>query len=167
MMCCEPSNVGIAATKAAEDHEIEPRIFLSLVWQESRGDILAARYEPGFYRRYVQRKKRSELAGFVPSPIPTLDTEKTFRSTSYGLCQIMGDTARWFYKLEAQYLDVALRDPYLNLDCGASYLAYLNRRSGEDINKALRLYNGSIKYPGIIMSHAKRKNYLPLFDIPL
>lgn len=144
-------------------YSLRPDIFASLVWQESRGDELAARFEPGFYRRLVLPKSRTELAGYVPRTIPTLDTEKAMRSTSYGLCQIMGDTYRWFYEGKAQYIDVALREPELNLDCGASYLRYLLDKNHDSYTKALHRYNGSPKYPEIILMHVKQKTYLGLY----
>jgi len=148
---------------AAFEHDVAEEILASIVWQESRGDYLAARFEPRFYTKLILPKDRGELSGYTPSPIPTLDTEKVMRSTSYGLCQIMGETARWFGKLKCNYLDVALRDPALNLDLGAKYLAHLVKRAYGDYTRALRLYNGSGKYPPLILDHAKKKPYLQMY----
>lgn len=157
-------NIRRAIELSSKAYNLKPEILAALVWQESRGNPLAARFEPKFYTRYLALKPRTELAGYVPRAIPTLATEKIFRATSYGLCQIMGDTYRWFYEGKADYLDVALRDPELNLDCGASYLRYLLDRHHDSYLKALKSYNGSGKYPEIILMHVKQKTYLRLYE---
>lgn len=149
---------------SSKAYDLRPEILASIVWQESRGNPIAARFEPRFYTRYVALKKREQLAGYKPRAIPTLATEKIFRSTSYGLCQIMGETYRWFYEGKADYIDVALRDPELNLDCGASYLRFLLDRHNDGYLKALKDYNGGSTYPEIILMHVKQKNYLRLYE---
>ena len=153
----------IRPSQAAEKHKVREDILASLVWQESGGNYIAARFEPRFYARLILPKSAKELSGFVPSPIPTLDTEKVMRSTSYGLCQIMGETARWFGKLKCNYLDVALRDPQTNINLGAKYLAWLLKKRDNNYEQALKLYNGSGKYPPLILDHAKKKTYLQMY----
>ncbi len=150
-------------TTAAEKHKIREDVLACIVWQESRGDYLAARFEPRFYTRLILPKSAKQLSGYVPSPIPTLDTEKVMRSTSYGLCQMMGETARWFGKLKCNYLDVALRDPALSVDLGAGYLAWLLKKRYNNYEQALRMYNGSVKYAPLIFDHVKKKKYLQMY----
>jgi soluble lytic murein transglycosylase-like protein len=149
--------------EAAEKFKIREDILTCVVWQESRGNYIAARFEPRFYARLILPKSAKELSGYVPFPLPTLDTEKVMRSTSYGLCQIMGETARWFGRLKCNYLDVALRDPKANVELGAKYIAWLLKKRDNNYEQALRLYNGSSKYPPIIFDHVKKKKYLQMY----
>lgn len=151
-----------AIKKAASNHDIREDILSALVWQESRGNPFAFRFEPLFYDRRIRWRKRQGLAGFVPMSIPTLDTEKILRSSSFGLCQLLGETLRTYLASRSQYL-TAYFDPELNLDAGAKFLAHLLSRTGGDYTKALRLYNGSSTYPDLILDHVKKKSYLAMF----
>jgi len=155
-------NLKSLISKAAEDHEVREDILASMVWQESGGNPFAIRYEPAFYRRYIKDKDRESLSGHVPSQIPTIETEKIMRSCSFGLMQLMGETLRWYTKTKTPYLTTYL-DPTLNLDAGASFLAYLLKKSNQDYTEALRLYNGSASYPPLIFDHVKKKTYLALY----
>ena len=59
---------------------IDGRYIAAIILQESGGNPWAFRYEDGFYRRYVLGKKKTELLGYVPDEIPTLNSERIARA---------------------------------------------------------------------------------------
>lgn len=150
---------------AADKHDVRRDILQALVYQESGGAPYATRFEPKFYKRHIAWRERNQLSGYVPYGIPTLDTERVWRSTSIGLCQLLGETLRWHYLTKQPYL-ATFYEPSLNLDAGASFLAHcLERREG-NYTQALRLYNGGSDYPPKILEHVKKKSYLSMYPPP-
>lgn len=103
------------------------------VLQESNGKADAFRYEPAFYRRYLQTNTQG--AGFSYGPLA---------ACSYGLLQIMLETA-----IEVGYRDRPERlfDPRIGLTWGATYLRRLLETYGGDYERALAAYNGG---PGAV-----------------
>jgi len=75
-----PSLVAIART-IAQQHALDPALVCAIVEQESSWDTHAMRYEPGFRARYV-------------APLGLPPTEEVARSISWGLMQVMGQSAR-------------------------------------------------------------------------
>lgn len=112
----------------------------AIIEQESGGNPWAFRYEPAFFRRYLQDLNEGQLSGFVPRGIPTLATEKQARATSWGLMQIMGETARSI-GFSGRYL-TELLDPATNLEWGCLYLAQLLTKTGGNTRQALLRWNG-------------------------
>lgn len=90
----------------------------------------AVRYEPAFYRRYVE-----------PQGI-TSDTEARCRAMSWGLFQIMGQVARE-RGFKGDYLP-ALCDPKTNARIASEYLRDLKHRSDGTWEGALASYNGGL-----------------------
>lgn len=137
--------IGELINKHALAHNLRPDIIACVIIQESNGDTFANRFEPGFYEKYVYHKDRSQLSGWVPklSELPNLTTEKVNRSTSWGLMQVMGDTARWLGKITAPYLTV-LCDPDVGIDVGCRVLSYYLGLEGNDYFRALDRYNSGI-----------------------
>jgi soluble lytic murein transglycosylase-like protein len=126
-------NIEFAATQAG----IDPDLLEALVITESSGQADAFRFEPGFYKRYLEGKP--EWAGQIPRRI----------SSSYGLCQIMLPTARQYgFRAEPEMLFL----PDVNLALGAKILARLIQQFG-DIEDALQAYNGG---PGNVGMPATR-----------
>ena len=115
-------------------------IVMCIILQESGADTFANRFEPAFYDKYLKDKSRNELTGFVPPSIPTLITEKHNRATSWGLMQVMGETARWCAKVTAPYL-TTLCDPDRGIDAGCRVLSYYLGLENEDYPRALARYN--------------------------
>lgn len=66
---------------AALQHGLDPALVEAIVLTESSGNPAATRYEPEFYRRYIQRDYKDPVDGAQ-------------RATSWGLMQIMGQVAR-------------------------------------------------------------------------
>lgn len=104
-------------------------LFAGWVHTESAWNPWAIRYEPAFYRRYVE-------------PLPNLNlTEGKARATSWGLLQIMGQVAREF-EFTPKYLS-QLCDPATNLDLAARILKSRHNLTGS-WDGALAAYNGGL-----------------------
>ncbi|GAB6035868.1 hypothetical protein JCM15519_04270 [Fundidesulfovibrio butyratiphilus] len=130
-------------------------IVRAVVLQESTTNTYALRYEPGFFRRYLDGKPMN----FVPRGC-SVDTERVCRAISWGPMQIMGETARnigfrgWFPELCV---------PEVGVEWGCAYLARLRDRflatGGWEV--VVRAYNGgpghaydvANNYPAEVLSH--------------
>lgn len=104
----------------------------SWVAQESSWDPYATREEPGFYKRYV---------------VPNLTTRRAKReqwqlATSYGVLQVMGQTAREM-GFEGKFIP-QLVDPSLGFFYGVKYLMHQKGRGDGSWSQALAAYNGGI-----------------------
>lgn len=117
---------------AAERHGLPVALVRAIVRVESDGNPWAARYEPGFYDRYVAPKP---IRGKFPC---SAQTESRLQATSFGLMQIMGATAR-----EVGFSGVFLTelcDPATGLDWACRYLARLIHKYGSE-ERAVAAYN--------------------------
>ena len=136
-------------------------LLFAVIWHEScaasegktpddivRQAIFASRPEPGFYGFYLRNRPYSTLAGYKPRSVPNATGEKLLRSQSYGLTQIMGETAR-VLGFSGQYLN-ELFEPYQNIKYGAKWLGKYYRQGCVD--HALLRYNGggNKKYPSMV-----------------
>jgi hypothetical protein len=101
--------------KRSEATGVPNRILFAVIMVESSGDHKAMRYEEG-YRWICNPEKFSKINKI------TVDTEKQLQSFSYGLCQIMGATAR-----DNGYTGplIDLIDPNFNIRIATSHLAKL------------------------------------------
>jgi hypothetical protein len=131
-----PKIPALIADKAAK-YSLDPEIVAAVVLQESGGNTWAHRYEPGFYRRYLERLKRKDLTGHVPSEIPTLNTEKVDRAISWGLMQCLGETARMMDFAEDDLTMLVV--PEINIEIGCKYLRHLLDRDAYKTIEAHRL----------------------------
>ncbi len=103
------------------------RLVTAIVQVESGGDPGATRFESGFKRRYI-----------VPLKLP--EPEATHRATSWGLMQIMGETA-YSVGFRGDYAN--LLDPATGLHWGCEYLRRLrDRYRREPWEVICRAYNG-------------------------
>jgi len=131
--------IALAKQKAAE-HGLDPALLCSLAHHESGNwQPWAIRYEPAFFDRYL-----APLKGIS-------DTEKRARAFSYGLTQIMGQTAREL-GFAGDYL-AELCDPTTNLEFGCRKLARCMDRVNNDKRAALLAYNGGANptYPDLVL----------------
>lgn len=124
--------------------------------------IYAVRPEPGFYGMYLRNRPYATLAGYKPAGIPNATAEKLLRSQSYGLTQIMGETAR-VLGFRGQFL-TELFQPYCNIKFGAMYLGKHYRQGGVD--HALLRYNGggNKKYPDLVNTVRRSGEWKILLD---
>jgi soluble lytic murein transglycosylase-like protein len=118
---------------------IEPQLICAVCEQESGWNPWAMRFEPEFLQQYV-------------APDVGNDTERIARATSWGLMQVMGQTAREFGFADA-YLS-ALCLPSTGLQWGARVLARKLARAGGNVEMALLLWNGggNKEYPAQVLA---------------
>lgn len=127
---------------AAKAEGLDPALVCAVCHHESANwKAWAIRYEPGFYDRYI-------------SHMSTLGaTEKMARAFSYGLMQVMGQTAREF-GFSGEYL-TELCDPFTNLKFGCKKLARCLKLANGDVHEGLLKYNGGgdPSYPDKVLKH--------------
>lgn len=105
----------------ATDFKLDAMLVASIIWQESKGFIYAARFEPQY--KYLHR-----VDHFAKFQRITAETEENFQKTSFGMLQLMGATARWIGYDGAL---PALYKPENNLYWGCKFLASLKERYGD------------------------------------
>ena len=129
---------------------IRAELIGAIIAQESSGNTLAKRYEPAFYDRYIVFRGANTLMGFVPPKMP-LQTEKTNRSTSWGLMQVMGETAREIGFNEDCF--EALLIPARGLEFGCRLFNQLWKKHHSNETLALLAYNGggNKEYPAQVL----------------
>lgn len=133
---------------AALSKNIDPSLLAALLITESEGKTFAARFEPAFHRKYIKPRDKAFLKGHWPQWTSDPDgelKERLDRSTSWGLGQIMGQTARE-NGFAGNYL-CHLCDPVVNIEMTASILAKCYAKAAlvdsEDIvRRAFLYYNG-------------------------
>lgn len=137
-----PDALGEVVNEASVAYRLRPDIVMCIIIQESAGDTFATRFERLLYETNLSTKTRNELSGWVPAEgsLPSLNTELVDRSKSWGLMQVLGDTARWCAKYAGRYF-TALCDPSVGVDIGCKVLAYYLERSQGDYRTALCRYN--------------------------
>lgn len=114
------------AVAAAKSHGLDPVLVCAVVEQESNWVPWAIRYEPAFYKRYVQ-------------PLGLSDTESFARSFSWGLMQLMGQVSR---ELGFNGHLASLCDPAVGLEWGCRHLANKLKDVNGDVHMALQRWNG-------------------------
>lgn len=135
------------AYSAAIKYGLEGSLICAIIEQESDWDPWAMRYEPAFFRRYVEPLiSRSELSA----------TEANARATSWGLMQVMGQIAR-----EAEFAGVFLSllcKPQEGIDVGCRVFAGKVAAAAGSIEKALQLWNGGAApdYAGEVLNRQGR-----------
>lgn len=103
----------------ADRYSLPATLVEAVIQVESGGNPWAIRYEPAFFKRYIQGKNHG-----VPKGI-SRDTEEMARATSWGLMQVMGQVAR-----ENGFADTflsSLCDPALGIESGCQHLAKMAR----------------------------------------
>lgn len=130
---------------------VNPHLVAAVIHQESKGDIWAVRYEPEFYKRYLQTKTKDSLGGYW-SPLCSVETERRLRAHSFGAMQIMGQVARE-RGFKGEYL-TQLCDPAINVMFGVEFLHELLEKHGS-VEKALLRWNGGgdPNYPKKVLGH--------------
>lgn len=160
--------------KWAKAYRLTPSLVASVAWHESCGGcVYAERFEPHWYKRLSHlTRKDLEAFGFVPLSPPSLEQEKRGRSSSYGLMQILGQTAReqgFKGRFMAELFDIPT-----NIYFGCKILAAKRKqiektRKPESDEESTRLmllaYNGggNPDYPNYIYKILNNNSYLPLY----
>jgi Transglycosylase SLT domain len=130
------------AQQIAATHALQPELVCAVCEQESNWDTWATRYEPGFLSRYVAPL-------FTNNKIDA--TEAHCRAMSWGLMQVMGQTARE-HGFRGRFLS-ALCDPEAGLAIGCAVLAH-RLATAADAPSALLLWNGGAdsEYPAQVLN---------------
>ena len=133
--------------KYAAEYGLPAALVKAVVQIESGGNTWAARYEPGYYSRYIAGKGRP-----VPSGV-SRDTEEHCQSTSFGLMQVMGGTAR-DEGFTGKFL-TELCNPEIGIRLGCKHLSThakkFTKAAGHGWDSVLAAYNGgqgAVKAPG-------------------
>lgn len=147
-----------AINSAAAVAGVPPQLVAAIIYQESRGNPAAARYEHKFFLKYIDWRGRKDLPGYVPTGC-TLDTEKRFRATSFGLMQVMGETARE-RGFRGEFLP-ELFEPGTNLRVGCEFLRHLLDTSSNQAH-ALQRWNGggNPDYAKQVLDHIHTGRYV-------
>ena len=136
------------ARGVAGGHGIDPALVCAVCEQESDWNPWAIRYEPAFYGRYVQP--------MIANGTLRDATEARARAFSWGLMQVMGQTAR-----ETGYDGhlAELCDPATGMEVGCRVLARKLADAGGDVERGLLSWNGGANalYPGQVL--ARRAKY--------
>jgi soluble lytic murein transglycosylase-like protein len=140
-MSLQSSQVEIAEAvlAASEETGLPLTLLAAVILQESSGEYLAQRHEPNFYARYIRGRSRADIPGYWPPHTKVTDvTERLLRSTSFGLMQVMGQTAREA-GFRGEYM-AELFIPSVNVKLGAKILKRHIDKFGE--RGGLLKYNG-------------------------
>lgn len=141
-----PENLQAMAREAAVIQELDPALVCAVIEQESGWNTWAVRFEPEFERRYIHPA--------LPSA-PT--TEELSRAISWGLMQVMGQTAREF-GFKSPYLS-AMCDPQIGIEVGCTVLSAKLKHAKGDTQKALLLWNGGTNKAYPIQVVARMNKY--------
>lgn len=142
------------AKNAAALHDIDPSLVCAVCEHESEDwNPWAMRFEPAFDKKYEQ-------------PMHKLPTEEIACSTSWGLMQIMGQTARelgFTHGFLTQLLD-----PAIGIEFGCRKLRHCLDRNSGDVHKALLMYNGgsNLSYPDLVMPRMAKYQPPPAPEAP-
>jgi soluble lytic murein transglycosylase-like protein len=133
-------------SKYATKYLLDVSLVCAVIEHESSWDTFAYRYEPGFFTRYVESMR-------LPNA-----SEAYSRSASWGLMQIMGQTAREL-GFVGKYLS-SLCNPEFGIDFGCKKLRHCLDRHPNDEKAALLEYNGGSdsNYPFMVLQY-KSKYY--------
>jgi len=121
--------------RASNIYGIDTKIIAAIIMHESSGNPYAIRFEPLFYLMLKQHIKRT---GEILTK-----TELISRAMSWGLMQVMGQTAREL-GFKEPYL-AQLCDPWMGIFYGCKYFEKQFKRYGNHMD-AIAAYNaGSVR----------------------
>ena len=135
------------ARKTADAEGLDSALVCAVVEQESSWNPWAMRYEPLFFAKYVAPLYTNNKVGA---------TEAYARGFSWGLMQVMGQTAREM-GLNSLHLS-ALCDPSIGLVVGCKLLKKKLDAAGGELRKALLAWNGGANpdYPDEVLARLAR-----------
>ncbi|MDD2221698.1 MAG: transglycosylase SLT domain-containing protein, partial [Clostridia bacterium] len=112
---------------------VSQALIFAVIQMESGGNEKAYRYEPGYYRRYIEKNLDWKFLmmkhGYTPRDV----------AASYGLMQLMFPTA---YPYKKNLTPAELYEPDTNVRIGTAYLAGLLKKYDGDKLQTLAHYNG-------------------------
>lgn len=147
----------------AQNFSLDPKLIACIIYQESGGDEEAYREEEHFFEKYLRGKTRKDLVGYVPNFPPSFASELRARSRSFGVMQILGETAR-LMGYDGRWLP-ACRVTSVNVHLGCKYLRHLFDKAAKISDETARQaqvltwWNGSAEYPPLIIDHMVREKW--------
>ena len=143
-----PADLLALAHAAACAHNLWFDLVCAVIEQESGWDRWAVRYEPAFYKRYIEP--------LLARPEPPAETEARMRAFSWGLMQVMGQVARE-HGFSGNSL-ARLCEPAIGLDIGCRVLAAKLAAAEGNVAHALLLWNGggNRAYPDAVLARAHK-----------
>lgn len=128
---------------------IDASLIRAVIEQESSGRYYVRRYEDGFYKKYIAHKTKQQL-GFYWSDLSEA-TERKDRSTSWGVMQIMGQTARE-RNFKGDFSELLY--PATGCFWGCCELSRLLIKAKGNVREALLKYNGGSNpdYPDEVLA---------------
>ena len=129
------------AKSIAKEKGLEQALVCAVIEQESDWDPWVPRYEPAFDRRYLV-------------PMHLRPTSEVLRAMSWGLMQVMGETA---VEVGLEECPTHLIEPAIGLEVGCAVLARDFRDAGGHAREALLRWNGGRDslYPDQVMARIK------------
>jgi soluble lytic murein transglycosylase-like protein len=120
----------------AAKYNLDSALVKAIIEVESGWDETSFRFEKSLYEKYIQKSD-----SFKVVPPETIDTTLVLLSSSMGLMQMLGSTAR---SIGFNQRLSALFNPEVNIDVGCRYLAMLwkNYYSKYGIKGVISAYNG-------------------------
>jgi len=132
---------------AAASHKLklDPALVCAVIEQESRWKPFAVRFEPAFHEKYL-----------VPMHAAFPPTEDMCRAMSFGLMQLMGETAREL-GFKNEFL-TSLCDPDVGLDWGCAHLVRRIASADGDLRQGLQRWNGgkNLNYADEVLARMPR-----------
>lgn len=127
------------AKKWATKYGIDPLLVCCVIHQESTWYQWAVRFEPAFLKRYIH-----------PAHPEAPTTSELTKAMSFGLMQVMGETAIEFGFTGRSLLELC--DPDVGLDFGCRKLKHCLDICSGDVDQALLKYNGGgdPNYPNLV-----------------
>ena len=136
------------AHAAAHAHNLWPELVCAVIEQESQWNCWATRYEPAFYKRYIEP--------LLVRIDPPNETEARMRAFSWGPMQVMGQVAR-----EHGFAGPSLAqlcDPVTGIEFGCRVLAAKLSAAEDNVSRALLLWNGGAnpRYADSVLARASK-----------
>jgi soluble lytic murein transglycosylase-like protein len=129
-----PPDLLALARAAAARHNLDPALICAIVEQESVWNPWAIRFEPAFFAKYIGPLFTNNKVN------PPTNTEAYSRAYSWGLMQVMGQSARE-RGYDGEFLS-ALCEPAAGLEAGCELFAHKLAAAEGKIPRALALWNG-------------------------
>ncbi len=122
----------------ASEAGVDPSLACAVVEQESSWNPNATRYEPAFFKRYIEKMNLPE-------------EEAKNRSTSWGLMQLMGEVARE-QGFKGNIPDLC--DPSIGVPESLKHLKHFLLECKGDVHATLLRWNGggNPKYPDEVLT---------------
>jgi soluble lytic murein transglycosylase-like protein len=145
------------AKEVAGKFGLDPALVCAVAEQESGWNPWATRYEALFFSKYVAPLYTSNKIGA---------TEAYMRGMSWGLMQVMGQTARE-KGVTVKFLS-QLCDPEAGISIGCQKLSDELHRLGGDVRAALLAYNGggALHYPDEVLARMEHYQCQPPTTAP-